>query len=68
MPEVRETHRIRDRAGKGLDWFSAADSKRQNRCHLHGMRSKEEIVSLFYLDAMFRVGLVPARGISTLSR
>jgi hypothetical protein len=40
---MRETHRIRDRARKGADWVSAADSKRENRCYLHGMRSEEKV-------------------------
>jgi hypothetical protein len=41
MPEMRETHRILHRFGKGLDWFSAADPKRKSRSHLHGMHSEE---------------------------
>ena len=43
MPEMRETHRVRDCAGKGFDWFSAASSKRKDSRHLHGMRAEEKV-------------------------
>jgi len=43
MSEMRETHRVRDRIGKGLDWISAADFKLENSCNLHGMRPEEKV-------------------------
>ena len=43
MPEMRETRRVRYRTGKGLDWFSATSSKREDRGYLHGLCSEEKV-------------------------
>jgi hypothetical protein len=45
MSEMRETHRLCDRSGKRVNWFSAARHEREGRCHLHGMHPEENVTN-----------------------
>jgi len=44
MSKMRKTHRLRDRAIKRHNNFSATRNKRQNSGHLHGVFSEDRIV------------------------
>jgi hypothetical protein len=45
MPQMWKTIGLRDRVGKGANIADAASPERQDSCHLHGLFSKEDIIS-----------------------
>ena len=45
MPKMRKTSGLCDCVGKGSNTVSAAYSRRQNSCYLHGMFPEEKVVN-----------------------